>query len=547
MSEILVEMSSREGQREIANAINNIVNPVITNAVRAEVAATNAENSHLDAETSATNAYTNAIRAEEASYNANTVATALTEFLAMKQTITAPAVDDTLSVVGAAAEAFKTGNSLRGVEGMKSALLNLPFVNSRNLNSNGSIGTNAKRIATEQFIDVSNAQAINYNIQSGYRMFFCMYSNNNESSFTRNLSTWLTGSGTIYVYSGEKYFRCTLASVDDVSTVTTSDSGKATVTSVSLLSYYLNNLTLRYQGHIVGTVDFDTIRNIGMYAVLSNQSNVFSNVPEGFSAGTLLVMSGYARRSSQIPDTALTQLLISPYDKNIWMRYCSTTYEWREWVAVSNNILVEQTKWLAIGDSITKGVYSDENGTYDSNYGWTSHLAKALGYAITKKGVRGMGYIAVGGNQITFEQTLQEVEALTDDFNLVTVSLGINDYNTSTVSIESLRSVIRDSIQRIATKFPSARIVYITPFNSNRRGTVATKFCFNYEYSGRSLKDIADLIKECCEEYGVECIYATDGFLFNSYNMNTLLPDQTHPSVTGHRLIAKTMAHELFY
>lgn len=540
MSEILIEMSSREGQREIANAITNIVNPVISNAVRAETAASNAESSYQRANTAANNASSSANRAEEAEENANATSAALTEFLATKQTITAPAVDDTLSVVGAAADAFRAGASIKGVEGLKSALLRPPFENGRNINANGTIGTNSKRIATVQFIDISNAKSINYRVQTGYRMYFFMYSSNNESSFTHSTGGWVTGSDSIYFNDDDKYLRCTLASVDDVATVTTSDSNKATVTAVSKIVNCLNKETLRLQSSIYGTVDFNTLYTTGIYNVTTSVSNDFSHIPEGFEAGTLLIMPGYS-------DGAVVQMLVSPYNKNIWMRYCNPSHEWRDWISVKETTIVQQTNWLAIGDSITKGVYSDSSGTYDGTAGWTTHLAKTFGYNITKKGIRGMGYIAVGGNQITFEQTLQEVEAMTDDFNLVTVALGINDYNTSTVSISSLRTVIRDSIQRITSKFPSARVVYITPFNSNRRGDVSTKYCYNYQFSDRSLKDIADLIKSCCEEYGVECIYATDGFLFNSYNMNVLLPDNTHPSVTGHRLIAKTMAHELFY
>ena len=86
----------------------------------------------------------------------------------------------------------------------------------------------------------------------------------------------------------------------------------------------------------------------------------------------------------------------------------------------------------------------------------------------------------------------------------------------------------------------------ITPFNSSRYGDGTTNFCYNYERSNNlSIKDIADAIKERCAYYGVECIYASNGFLLNNYNIETLLPDGVHPAKDTHAMIAKNMAHYL--
>lgn len=106
MPTILVEMASREGQHEIAEAFKSVKDPVIAAAGRAEFAADTAE---LNA-TISRNAATTAVQAKD---NANSVATALTEFLETKETLTAPAVDDTLSVSGAAADAKATGDAFK--------------------------------------------------------------------------------------------------------------------------------------------------------------------------------------------------------------------------------------------------------------------------------------------------------------------------------------------------------------------------------------------------------------------------------------------------
>lgn len=209
-----------------------------------------------------------------------------------------------------------------------------------------------------------------------------------------------------------------------------------------------------------------------------------------------------------------------------------------------------------MGDSITYGVYSTGPGSsVDNTNGWVKRLSESLGYELNNMGVRGMGFVAAGGNGIHWSDVLDDVDALEDSYNLITVALGINDYNTSSVSLDSIESAVETGIQRLMTKFPAARLVFITPFNSNRRGDAETNYCYNFQHPSdssspyysqrRSLKEVADTIQETCQKNGVECVYATNGFLLNNYNMASLLPDQTHPSYYCHTLIAKNMAHYL--
>ena len=208
--------------------------------------------------------------------------------------------------------------------------------------------------------------------------------------------------------------------------------------------------------------------------------------------------------------------------------------------------IYEKTKWLALGDSITAGVYSNgTNSEVNSKNGWVSRLANSLGYDLKNMGVRGMGYLATGSNQITWADTLDAVDDLTDSYNLITVALGINDYIDENVSLSDIGTAVTTGIDRLMTKFPTARLVFITPFNSNRVGNASDNYAYGTDKGGRSLKDVADKIQEICTANGVECIYASNGFLFNNYNIATLLPDKTHPSDYCHTLIAKNMAHYL--
>ena len=225
---------------------------------------------------------------------------------------------------------------------------------------------------------------------------------------------------------------------------------------------------------------------------------------------------------------------------------------------MSDSDIVTKTKWLAVGDSITRGVYSYMNGDSSASAvgdGWVRKLAKSMGYDITVMASRGMGYTAAVTGQdpddsslprISLDTLLARIEALTDDFNLITLAFGINDYATSSqATIATIEAGLDDAVERLMAKFPTARLVVITPFNSCREGSESTNFAYGQAKGGRSLKEIADAIKAKCEAYGIECIYASNGFLINNFNIRTLLPDNTHPSDIGHTLIAKNMAHYL--
>ena len=232
--------------------------------------------------------------------------------------------------------------------------------------------------------------------------------------------------------------------------------------------------------------------------------------------------------------------------------------------------VVKTTKWLAMGDSITFGVYSAVDDGEPKEFvgdGWVQLLAKSFGYELTVMASRGMGYTAeVDGkdplnenNRINLDTLLTRTEALTDEFNLITLAFGVNDYNSPSVAtLDTIALGLNDALQRLTTKWKNARIVVITPFNCcNTVGcTLQTKWNCNYPRGNpeRTLADVADKIKECCDAFGVECINCTENFVLNVVNIaktlsddERLLPDKVHPSQEAHGLIAKTMAHHLLY
>lgn len=463
--------------------------------------------------------------------------------------------DTTLSVSGMAADAAATGlvkNQVDRIESGAPAALSAAFLANKAISSNGGIFDSNGRIATATFTPCSYSKRIEYKVDEGFRIYAATYAGLTESSKV-NTYGWLTGSGAIDPASNERYFRVCIASVGDAVALTPADSYHAQITFWTQLNDdEYNGLTWR--GNLTIGTNLDDITDCGIFNIGNNVA--VTNIPSGFTGGTLFSFYGYSKLYENLrPNCMLQQMLISAYNKNIWIRFRSSAGTWNAWVAVGNLEIADKTKWLAMGDSLVYGVYStgSDSTSITSTGDYTNLLAAGLGFDVRKMASRGMGYAVSGqdpenpsGSRIYLSDLLTRVEALTDDFNLVTLAFGINDYMIEATTLDQVIAGFDAAINRIVTKFPSARIVVITPFNCWRYGTADTNFSYRYETHGRSLQDVADAIKSRCEYFGVECLYLTNGFVFNNFNIQTLQLDKVHPTLTAHKLIAKTMAHYLF-
>ena len=563
-----------------------------------------------------------------------------------------------------------------------------PFTAGYGINSSGvlfSSGNGAKRISTEQFIDITTASQIYYNVVSGYRVYIAFYSAMTDTSYVAT-SDWLTGNSFINkTGSTWNYMRICYASVGDESVLTVADANKARVSIDYPLYINVKECLTRRDRPSYNLNDYI---EYGVYPLgSSTQYTSTPALPDSFgNAGSLLVIPGYGTDVSYgIYRNRVVQVLISDSGSyNMWIRHCTnsdrttftmwnpirehevacgwdaSTFEvggisesgdnnsntkrirtqgyidvrqyksihysitngYRAWfyaysstsassmlactdwavkdgefilpegtayiracyqsvgdaqtlttsyynvVAVSFGFasldifpqINDKTRWIAIGDSLTYGVYStDSNTNANAKYvSWANRLSNSLGYELTKMASRGIGFIKKGHDpldgslMIDFSTLLDRVVALEgNSYNLITVAVGINDYNNinddngDPITIERIRAAVGTTITTLATRFPNARLVFVTPFNACNHGDASGLYDYGYEYGGRTLKDVADAIKEVCDSYGVECLYLSTNFIFNTVNITTLQPDGVHPSYYGHTLIAKAMAHSL--
>lgn len=209
--------------------------------------------------------------------------------------------------------------------------------------------------------------------------------------------------------------------------------------------------------------------------------------------------------------------------------------------------------WYALGDSITRGMYgfvSGDGAGVDLETCWANLAAQYNGWTLTNKGVSGSGYLVQGGTAPK-ANARQQVDGI--DFSgvdLVTLAYGVNDYfqNHGAGTMEddvatggTFTSNMRYCIEKIMTDNPTAKIVVISPINTNR-GSADTNWAIGKaNNAGATLEDFYNAEKAVCEYYGIEFIDMLHSSVVNRKNITTALPDGVHPS----RAIHKQMAREL--
>lgn len=217
--------------------------------------------------------------------------------------------------------------------------------------------------------------------------------------------------------------------------------------------------------------------------------------------------------------------------------------------------------WVAFGDSITHGSYSDSQGQTlnDSKHSYAFRLAKNLRHDAVAKfyncAVRGIGWVNTGNNGETFSDMMALFTGDKTTINLVTIMLGINDYISletlgTTASAENdgtISGAIRYGLRYLCENYPNAKIVAISPLNSMNHGTASTGWSRNTRLTlPGSLQDVCDMIAYWCNIYNVTYINEISESFLNNYNMPTYLKDNLHPTDEGQWMLARELSRKIF-
>ena len=217
-----------------------------------------------------------------------------------------------------------------------------------------------------------------------------------------------------------------------------------------------------------------------------------------------------------------------------------------------SSTLTPSGKWVAIGDSITDGRYSQSDGTTVRTK--TNHFcqydfiaSKILNFSeFEEHGEGGMGYIHVSNDGLYLS------DVLAHDFGspkLITVCLGVNDRSetlgdeNSTANDGTISGAVRYCAETLGAAYKDSHIVFLTPMNCSGTGNLSTGWAKN---SGTThLSDIAEIIKYWANKYGFPVVDLLNECPVNDFNIEEMLPDSLHPSMSAHLKTANFLAAKL--
>lgn len=204
-----------------------------------------------------------------------------------------------------------------------------------------------------------------------------------------------------------------------------------------------------------------------------------------------------------------------------------------------NRIDSANINFVALGDSITQGF-----GGTNNLLGYADHINSKVGFkSYTKLGVSATNTMPSG----TYPELYTQVSSIPVDANLITVMIGVNDYlrpnilgNLDVVLAKpfalldrtlSFAEAFRFNLETIKRNFPFAKILIITPIQTNWGGNpLGLKAYVDFEIA------IANYLS----------IPVYDAFDYGLWVGNTdVMPDGLHPNNTGHILLADYVLSEI--
>lgn len=219
-------------------------------------------------------------------------------------------------------------------------------------------------------------------------------------------------------------------------------------------------------------------------------------------------------------------------------------------------------KLYCIGDSITRGMYTDIGDTYSHGptiYGYPYWIGKINNYSIVNLGVSGAGYANKGDNATTNGKDIVDNNTFSGA-NIITIALGVNDYkgDTQSIVLGDMNSISGDGtvignmkymIETLADptsgKAKKAQIIIMLPMNENRfsQGDLSTNWAFGYAFrDGKTLSDYRDAIKECAEYYNLKVIDEEEVTPINRLNIRNVLGDGLHPTLDFYKQMGYAFA-----
>jgi len=210
-------------------------------------------------------------------------------------------------------------------------------------------------------------------------------------------------------------------------------------------------------------------------------------------------------------------------------------------------MLLKDKKINFLGDSITQGC-----GVTDPANFFTARIARATG-AITRN-------YGIGGTRIA-RKKLPSAEAIWDqdyisrvkdmnpDSDIIVVFGGTNDFGHGDAKIGQMEDrtpftfygALHTLITDLYTKYPSAKLVFITPLHRLSEDVTVNEIGLPLE---TNLEGFRNIILEVCRYYSVPVLdlWTTSGMQPKVPQIQEqFMPDGLHPNDAGHAILADKM------
>lgn len=219
------------------------------------------------------------------------------------------------------------------------------------------------------------------------------------------------------------------------------------------------------------------------------------------------------------------------------------------WQEISRNLSVD-TVYYAIGDSITAGSYSNNQGqgivANNAPWSYPNRIGKIYNCTVHNLGVAGAAIteMETQANNVGADATLVTITGGANDYYGKTNPLGtINDDDYTTVM-----GALKCIIEKVADTAPNARIVLVSPLII-KMGTLSSKWSLNHKITDKgnfTYAELSDAMKEVAEYYNIEFIDGTREGTTNILNIGSVQKDSVHPTKEYYGTIANWLGSKLF-
>ena len=212
-------------------------------------------------------------------------------------------------------------------------------------------------------------------------------------------------------------------------------------------------------------------------------------------------------------------------------------------------------KALFLGDSITEGVgTSAPEHIYLNVLKNTYHLKECVNYGISGSRISRQQGVAPQDLRDHNEDFCKRVDRMDPKADLVVVFGGTNDFGHGNAPFgcfddrtpDTFYGACHDLMQKLLTKYPQARIVFLTPLHrSYEKGEICLP---EKPYQTPTLREYRNAILTVADYYAIPVLdlYALSGIQPSVPAIKErFLPDGLHPSDAGNERIASLLGHFL--